>query len=166
MIVYEGVGALRSALTTSDEKQLGKFPQEAFSKKLVEIMKQPCLMDISNEIKLLAMLCLFSIMDIYPQHTGYLVSLDFIGAIKETMQESMGYIDLIEQCIKCSERISQEFPRDVLKKGLLQMAFNMIDFFDKSTQTKIMALLLNVSKSSEQEEDFVENLLPVMNNVC
>lgn len=93
-------------------------------------------------------------MDIFPQHVGYLVSLDFVGAIKETMNESMGYIDLVEQCIKCSERISQEYPRDVLKRGLLQMAFNMLDFFDKSTQTKIMQLLLNVSKSSEQEQDF------------
>jgi hypothetical protein len=32
MFVYEGVGQLRTALTTSDEKQLSKFPFEAFSK--------------------------------------------------------------------------------------------------------------------------------------
>lgn len=51
MFVYEGVGQLRTALTTSDEKQLSKFPFEAFSKKLVQIIQAPALMDISNEIK-------------------------------------------------------------------------------------------------------------------
>lgn len=46
------------------------------------------------------------------------------------------------------------------------MAFNMIDFFDVATQKKILALLMNVSDCSEEEEDFTENLLPVIPNVC
>lgn len=46
------------------------------------------------------------------------------------------------------------------------MAFNMIDFFDGATQKKILALLMNVSDCSEQDEDFTENLLPVIPNVC
>lgn len=46
------------------------------------------------------------------------------------------------------------------------MALNMIDFFDKSTQTKILQLLLNVSSSSESESDFQSNFLPVVPNIC
>ena len=66
----------------------------------------------------------------------------------------MGYVDLVEQCIKSCEKISQEFPKDVLKQGILAMAFNMIDFFDNNTQKKILELLMNVSDCAEQEEDF------------
>lgn len=37
-----------------------------------------------------------NIMDIYPQHIGYLVSMGIGAALKETMEQSMGYIDLVE----------------------------------------------------------------------
>ena len=58
MFVYEGVGNLRSALNGGDEKQLNKFPYEAFLKKLVQLLKQPAIMDISNEIKRKYPICL------------------------------------------------------------------------------------------------------------
>ncbi len=55
---------------------------------------------------MLAMLCIYSIIDISPQNVGYLVSIDIVSAIKQTMEESMGYVDLVEQCIKSCEKIS------------------------------------------------------------
>lgn len=42
----------------------------------------------------------------------------------------------------------------------------MIDFFDKSTQIKILQLLLNVSAHSESDSDFTKNLLPIVPNIC
>lgn len=78
----------------------------------------------------------------------------------------MGFIDLTEQCIKALEKVSQESPRAVLKSGTLMALLNMIDFFDFSTQSKILQVLLNVGAHSESEADFEECLLPTMGTVC
>ena len=110
---------------------------------------------------------IFTIIDIFPAHVGYLVSLDILGAIKEILENPpMELIDLVEQCIKCCERISQDQQRPVLLKGLLEMCFNMIDFFDVSTQNKIINILMNVADRAECEQEFKENLLPVLQRVC
>ena len=42
----------------------------------------------------------------------------------------------------------------------------MIDFFDFSTQSKILQVLLNVGQHSESEADFESHLLPIMGNIC
>jgi hypothetical protein len=46
-----------------------------------------------------------------------MISINLAGAVKQTIEEAcnMGAIDLVEECIKCGERISQEFPREILK---------------------------------------------------
>ena len=73
MYQLEGVSALRNVLAMASESSLHKFPQETFCQKLVTLIKQPALMEISNEIKLMAIQCIVSIMDIYPHHVPYLV---------------------------------------------------------------------------------------------
>lgn len=78
----------------------------------------------------------------------------------------MGQIDLVEQCIKCCDRVSQEQARPVLLKGLLEMFFNMLDFFDQPIQKSIINILLNVSDRAETEEEFEKNIMPVLPQVC
>ena len=51
MIQYEGVMQLKDALYSADERQLNKLPFDSFAKKLIALLKQPAIMDISNEIK-------------------------------------------------------------------------------------------------------------------
>lgn len=46
------------------------------------------------------------------------------------------------------------------------MQLNMIDFFDNTTQSKILGTLLNVSGHSESETDFDKNILPLLPPVC
>jgi hypothetical protein len=46
------------------------------------------------------------------------------------------------------------------------MQLNMIDFFDYSTQTKILTTLFNVSSRSECEADFQAHILPLLPNLC
>ena len=54
------------------------------------------------------------------------------------MEQSMGYIDLVEQCIKCLEKISLDRPKQVLKNDLLSLTLNTMDFFDSFTQRQIL----------------------------
>lgn len=54
----------------------------------------------------------------------------------------------------------------MLQSGCLLMQLNMIDFFDNTTQSKILGTLLNVSGHSESETDFDKNILPLLPPVC
>jgi hypothetical protein len=54
MLQLEGVSSLRNLLAMASEQTLHKFPQETFCQKLVALVSQPALMEISNEIKLMA----------------------------------------------------------------------------------------------------------------
>lgn len=50
----QGVSSLRNLLAMASDSSLQKFPQETFCQKLVALVRQPALMEISNEIKLMA----------------------------------------------------------------------------------------------------------------
>lgn len=51
MFVYEGVSALRNMLSVANENSLHRFSLDPFCLRLIEVSKQPAVMDISNEIK-------------------------------------------------------------------------------------------------------------------
>ena len=51
MFVYEGVSQLRNALSVAQESTLSRFPLDSYCGRLVHVIKQPSIMDISNEIK-------------------------------------------------------------------------------------------------------------------
>lgn len=51
MFIYEGIGQLRNQLSVAQESTLSRFPLDKFCVRLIEILRMPSLMDISNEIK-------------------------------------------------------------------------------------------------------------------
>ena len=52
MFVYEGINELRNSLSLASEQSLGGgFPLDGFITRIIELLKQPAIMDISNEIK-------------------------------------------------------------------------------------------------------------------
>jgi len=53
----------------------------------------------------------------------------------------MESIELEEQCIKFCEKISLDTPREILRSGVLVMAVNFMDFFDKNMQVRILQLI-------------------------
>ena len=119
-------------------------------------------------MKLMAINCIQSLIDIFPQHVGYIVSIGLIQALNESIEtgKNYGYLELVEEGIKCCERISLDSPREVLRSKVLTTSFEMLDVFSPHTQTKMLSLLSNVSSSSESVKDFEENLLPVVPHIC
>ena len=51
MFIYEGVSQLRNQLSVAQESTLHRFPLDQFCVRLIEVVRQPAVMDISNEIK-------------------------------------------------------------------------------------------------------------------
>ena len=101
-------------------------------------------------------------MDIFPTVCGSIVNHGAVKSIGEVLERSMGFIDLNEACIKCLEKISTENPYAILTSGTIGLCLNMMDFFEISTQKKILSMILNVSRHSATEQDMNEHILPVL----
>lgn len=101
-------------------------------------------------------------MDIFPSVWGTIVNHGAVKCIAEVLERSMGFIDLNEACIKCLEKISVENPYGILTSGTIGLCLNMMDFFEISTQKRILNMILNVSKHSASEQDFNDHVLPIM----
>ena len=46
------------------------------------------------------------------------------------------------------------------------LILNMMDFFEHTTQKRIISMLLNISKHSASESELNDNLLPLMPCLC
>lgn len=64
----------------------------------------------------------------------------------QVLERSLGFIDLNEACIKALEKISVENPSAILTSGSIGLVLNMMDFFEITTQRRIVAILLNISR--------------------
>ena len=51
MMQYEGISQLRTQLQSAQESTLHRFPFEQCSQRLIKLLRQPCVMDFSYEIK-------------------------------------------------------------------------------------------------------------------
>lgn len=105
-------------------------------------------------------------MDIYPNICNAIVQHGGVKCFTLVLERSMGFVDLNEACIKALEKISIENPHAVLTSGAIALVLNMIDFFEISTQKRIIGILLNISKHSASEADLNEHLLPIVPALC
>lgn len=101
-------------------------------------------------------------MDIFPSVWNTIVNHGAIKCIAEVLERSMGFIDLNESCIKCLEKISLENPYGILTSGTIGLCLNMMDFFEISTQKRILTMIVNISKHSASEQDLNDHVLPIM----
>ena len=58
-------------------------------------------------------------MDIFPSLVNSLVNAGIIKGMTSVMQQSMGFIELSDACIKAYEKIVQENPPAVLRSGAM-----------------------------------------------
>ena len=78
------------------------------------------------------------------------------------MQQSVGFIELSEACIKGLEKIVMENPPAVLKSGAIAVILEQMAFFEMSTQKRIFKIILKIARHSTNENDFDSHLMPVM----
>lgn len=77
-------------------------------------------------------------MDIFPNICNSIVTHGGVKSIAQVLERSMGFIDLNEACIKALEKISIENPYAILTSGAIGLALNMMDFFEITTQKRII----------------------------
>lgn len=84
-------------------------------------------------------------MDIFPTVCNSIVNHGVVKSLATILEGSAGFVDLNEACIKALEKVSLENPHAVLISGTIGILINMMDFFEYTTQSRILNLLLNVS---------------------
>lgn len=72
-------------------------------------------------------------MDIFPSLVNGLVHAGLLKGMTAVMQNSMGFIDLAEACIKAYEKIALENPPEVLRSGAVGCILQQMDFFEMGT---------------------------------
>ena len=90
-------------------------------------------------------------MDIFPTICNSLVNHGAVKCIGDVLERSLGFIDLNEACIKSLEKISLENPYAILTSGVTGLCLNMMDFFESTTQKRIINIVMNISKHSASE---------------
>ena len=114
----------------------------------------------------MAVQILIMIMDVNPRHVLFLAQIEIGLALRKCLENSLDYIDLVEQSIKLCEKLSQDRPDQILKHNLLQLCFQTFEFFDKATQSKILKLLLNVSEHASDKAQFDQNFTEILKQLC
>lgn len=77
--------------------------------------------------------CLTNLMDIFPNICNTIVTHGGVKCFALVLEQSMGFIDLNEACIKAIEKISIENPYAILTSGAMAPVLNMMDFFEITT---------------------------------
>ena len=101
-------------------------------------------------------------MDIFPQLVNSLVNAGLLKGMTQLMQNTMGFVELAEACIKAYEKVALENPSAVLKSGAIGCVLQQMDFFVVGTQQRIFRTIQKVARHSTCESDFDTYLLPVL----
>ena len=166
MDVYQGAMQLRDALSYAQENQMHGFATEQYMDILVKIVTRDAITDLSNEVKFFAIQCLTTLMDIFPSLVNALVQAGLLKGMTNVMNNSMGFIDLAEACIKAYEKIAVENPPAVLKCGAVGSMLEQMPFFEMGTQLRIFRIIQRIARHSSSEDDFDTHILPVIPFLC
>lgn len=105
-------------------------------------------------------------MDIFPNICNHIINQGGVKCFVQILERSMGFIDLNEACIKAFEKISIENPHAILIAGAMGLVLNMMDFFEITTQKRIIQILLNISRQCATEAELNDHILPLMPCLC
>ena len=129
---------------------------------LVKIVSRDIVSDFSNEVKLFAVQCLSTLMDIFPSLVNGLVNAGLVKGLTTALKGGMQLIDLAEACIKAYEKIVVENPPAVLRSGAFASMLELKDFLDVATQNRIFRIIQKIARHSTTEGDFDTHILPIL----
>lgn len=148
--------ALSTELTMTNDDHLSSLPIDILTETLIFTLNTE-----NAEIVLHGIICINFLIDSHHAAVTYFVKAGIINLLIGKIM-NIEYIDVAEYAVKSLEKISHEFPEDVLKKTLFCDILPMLEFFDLSVQKKMLGILLNVSKSVGNFSDFQQFLKPCL----
>ena len=143
---------------------LSLAPEDAFSTVSIENLITclvSCLSRSFPDISLFALMSINSIFDSVANSVNAFAAAGGIGPLCAKLQ-NFEYIDMAEHAIKTLERLAFDHSTAILNEGVFAALINMMDFFEKNTQAKIVGFAVTIASTVSTEELLINHILPVI----
>ncbi|KAJ4985328.1 ubiquitin-protein ligase [Stagonosporopsis vannaccii] len=153
-------------LMASEDMLAGHFSPDAYVKELVKLMQPNDFTGEENpEVMLLACRCLANLMEALPAATANVVYGGAVPVLCSKLLE-IDFIDLAEQCLSTLEKISVEFPTQIVREGGLTACLTFLDFFATSTQRTAVTTAANCCRNIPDDSfATVRDVMPILENI-
>lgn len=152
-------------LLVSTEDNLAGMSPDAYVKELIALMQPDDFGESNPEIQLLACRCLANMMEALPASTA---AIAYGGAVPILCQKllEIEFIDLAEQALSTLEKVSHDFPGQIVREGGLTACLTYLDFFATSTQRTAVTTAANCCRNLGQDSfPVVRDAMPILLNV-
>lgn len=153
-------------LMASEDMLAGHFSPDTYVKELVKLMQPNDFTGEENpEVMLLACRCLANLMEALPAATANVVYGGAVPVLCSKLLE-IDFIDLAEQSLSTLEKISVEFPTQIVREGGLTACLTFLDFFATSTQRTAVTTAANCCRNIPDDSfATVRDVMPILENI-
>ncbi|KJR81184.1 E3 ubiquitin-protein ligase TRIP12 [Sporothrix schenckii 1099-18] len=153
-------------LVSNEDNLIGNFSPDPYVRDLVALMQPNEITGEENpEMMLLACRCLANLMEAIPASAANVV---YGGAVPVLCQKllEISFIDVAEQALSTLEKISVEYPSQIVREGGLTACLSYLEFFATSTQRTAVTTAANCCRNIP-EDSFpeVRDVMPILLNV-
>lgn len=156
MDVLTIVSQLSTTLSMAPEESFGSLSIENLITSLVACLSRPF-----PDISLYALMAINNVFDSVANSVNTFAAAGGISPLCAKII-NLEYIDLAEQGIKTLERLAYEHSGAILTEGIFTSLVNMMDFFEKATQVKIISCAVTIASTVPTEDLLVNHILPVV----
>ena len=144
---------LSEELSMTEEQILISQPLEKILTLLLE-----CLTNSHEEILLQSMTCITLILDTSPDLSEVIIECEGLQIICEKISN---LTEVSGQGIRALEKISLEFPLEVLEARAIESCINVIEYLDLEMQKKILNIICNSIKALQTQDSADNKILPI-----
>ena len=155
----EVLAALSQLSTT-----LSLAPEESFSSVSIENLIVSLVNCLHRPLPDISLFALMSINSIFDSVANSVNTFAVAGGIPPLCAKLLNfeYIDMAENAIKTLERLAFDHSTSILNEGVFAALINMMDFFEKNTQAKIISCAVTIASTVATEDLLVAHILPVI----
>ena len=144
---------LSEELSMTEEQVLISQPLEKTLTLLLE-----CLTKSHEELLLQSMTCITLILDTSPELSEVIIECEGLKLICEKISNPN---EVSDQGIRALEKISLEFPLEVLEARAIESCINVIEYLDLEIQKKVLNIMCNSIKALQTQDSADNKILPI-----
>lgn len=156
MEVLSAVSQLSTSLSLAPEDSYSSLPLENLMASLVN-----CLNKAFPDISLYTLMSINCIFDSVANSVNTFAACGGIPPLCAKLV-NFEYIDMAEHAIKTLERLAYDHSSALLNEGVFASMINMMDFFEKNTQIKIISCAVTIASTIPSEDLLINHILPVV----
>ena len=143
---------------------LSMVPEDSFSSLSIESLMTSLVSCLSREFPDISLYALISVNNLFDSVANSHNTFASVGGIAPLCSKilNLEYIDLAEQGIKTLDRLAYEHSSSILNEGIFSSLVGMMDFFEKSTQIKIVSCAVTIASTVSSEDMLINHILPVV----